>query len=140
MKKKKHNRRAQTLSQLIKVWDRKLKSHGFNDIENRVTGQLKKSGGDVYWDAFRYEEPIHEKNKNMGYTTATWKESQAEYFRLAGIYLHEREFKNHRFRLVWQLHAEGLSLTEIGEIMNISRDKANRMIRDMAREFCLKPP
>ena len=136
MKKKKHNQRAQTLNTLIKLWDRKLKNHGFNDIENRRTGQLKKSGGDVLWDPFLYEQPLQE-NK-MGYTSGVWKDSQAEYYRLAGQALHEKEFKNVRERIIWQLHSEGLSHSEICEAINTTLNKVRRSVERMAREFCLK--
>jgi len=136
MKKKNQKQTARTLQQLVKDWDRRLKENGFRDIEDRKTGLLKKSGGDVYWEPGQFEHPSEPQDK--GYTSITWKESQAEYYRLAGQALHEKDFKNVRMRLIWQLHAEGYSYREICETLNLSHDKIRRAVERMAKEFCLK--
>lgn len=137
MKKKKQKQTAHSLQQLVKDWDNRLKKSGFKDIEDRKTGLLKKSGGDMVCDPVTFDRQgfqVYDK----GYSSTTWKDSQAEYFRLAGHALHEREFKTIRQRVIWQLHSEGLSFQEISEVLNISLDKARRAIERMAKEFCLK--
>jgi hypothetical protein len=136
MKKKKQKQTAQTLQQLVKDWDRRLKETGFCDIEDRKTGLLKKSGGDVVWKPDMFERANQSQDK--GYSSITWKESQAEYYRLAGQALYEKEFKNIRMRLIWQLHAEGHSYPEISEVLNLTHDKVRRAVERMAKEFCLK--
>ena len=128
--------KAQNLKQLIKEWDKKLKSEGFQDIENRTTGHLSKTGGDRVWDPkdFDHRPPTYD----GGYSSITWKESQAEYYRLAGQMHYEKDFKDVRMRLIWQLHSEGLSTSEICEALNTSYDKVRRAVERMAKEFCLK--
>lgn len=128
--------KAHKLNQLIREWDKRLKSEGFEDIEDRKTGHLRKTGGDRVWDPKDFDK--RPAVYDAGYSSITWKESQAEYYRLAGQMLYEKEFKNVRLRLIWQLHAEGMSYSEICEVLNLSRDKIRRAVERMAKEFCLK--
>lgn len=86
-------------------------------------------------EAFDHAMP---KTQGKGYTTLAWKESQAEYYRLAGHALHEKEFKNIKLRLIWQLHSEGLTYVEIAEALNTTLDKVRRSVEKLAHEFCLK--
>jgi len=133
MKKKKQNN--QTLSQLIKIWDEKLKQSGFKDIEDRKTGGIKLWSGSVTLKDTN-SEPYS--TKNYGYTSLVWKESQAEYYRVAGQCLHEAEFKSLQHKLMWQLHAEGLSVSEISKELSISYKKVRYAIEQMQKEFGLK--
>lgn len=136
-----------TLTQLIKEWDKRLKESGFDDIESRKTGALRGSGGDVYLGNKTIETTASNQNrieiKNegvcRGYTSLTWKESQAEYFRIASQCLHEKEFKSVLERIIWQLHAEGFTYQEISKELNVSLDRARRAIERMALEFNLRP-
>jgi len=134
--KKKKRKNSQTLNRLIKVWDERLKKSGFVDIENRKTGLLKKTGGDVYWSPELYESPST--NNDLGYSSLTWKESQAEYYRVASQCLHEYEFKSIRERIIWQLHAEGISDYEIVKEINSTYRKVRYVIEQLQKEFGLK--
>lgn len=135
MKKKKPNA---NLNQLIKEWDKKLKDSGFNDIEDRRKDTLKSWAGTSYLDINKNGEFKAEPKANYGYTTLTWKESQAEYYRLACQCLHEAQFKNTQYRLIWQLHSEGLSYAEISPILNLTVRKIRYAIEQMAEEFGLR--
>ena len=123
----------QNLKQLIKDWDKKLKAAGFNDIEERDSDRLKSWAGSV-----SFSEKKNKKNHfNYGYTSLTWKESQGEYYRVAGQILHETEFKNERHRRIWELHCEGLSGSEIAEKLKLTKRQVKYAIWRMAKDFGL---
>jgi len=136
-----------TLAQLIKEWDLRLKESGFVDIENRKNNALRGSGGDVYLGNKTIEMTASDRNQieinnggiARGYTSLIWKESQAEYFRLASQCLHERDFKSVIERIIWQLHSEGLTYQEIAAELNLTLDKARRTVERLAKDFGLKP-
>lgn len=136
MKKKKPN--SQNLKQLTKAWDQKLKESGFKDIEDRKTGLLKHHGGDVNIPCFYKSLEPQNLSVNRGYSTLAWKESQAEYYRLASQILHEAEFKTPRHRIIWQLHSEGTTQQEIAAILNITRRKVELCLKSMQIEFGLR--
>jgi len=121
------------LKKLIKEWDRKLKDSGFVDIENRKTGMLITWAGSISCD------DKHAMQKaNYGYTSLVWKESQAEYYRIASQCLHDRDFRNELEREIWELHVDGHSYKEISKKINVTLDKARRTIERLAKEFGLK--
>lgn len=134
MKKKKL--KTKNLKQLIKDWDQKLKDSGFKDIEDRKTGLLKHHGGDISLSVM--QNRVTGYTVGRGYSTIAWKDSQAEYYRIAGQLLHEAEFKSPRHRLIWQLHSEGVTECEIATILNITRRKVEYAIQKMQIEFGLK--
>lgn len=132
-----------SLKQLIQQWDQKLKQSGFVDIEDRKTGLLNTWSGKIFYGSSiikddNFVDKINKINRTYGYNSLTYKESEAEYFRLASHCLHEREFKSVRHRLIWQLHSEGLSYQKIAQELNITERKVRYAIEVMAKEFCLK--
>lgn len=136
MKKKKP--KNQNLQKLIKDWDRKLKESGFNDIEERDTDRLKSWAGNValnneICDRSRKTDYKHK----YGYTSLTWKESQEEYYRIAGQCLHEAEFKSEKHKIIWQLHCEGLTNKEIADKINAKKHQVKYAINRMAKDFGL---
>ena len=108
---------------------------------------LQHFGGDETWEPKHFDMVGHGTNaRGRGYTTLVWKESQAEYYRLACQALHSEEFKNHAYRLVWQLHTEGLSADEImqtfqkgSNLLNGTTRKTRHLIQKMAKDFGIKP-
>jgi len=124
------------LKQLIKEWDEKLKQNGFSDIEDRETGLLKKWSGEVIWDANDYEGPAIKTDGR--YSTLVWKESQAEYYRLAGMLLHDATFKSERHRAIWELHAEGLSDQQVADKLQLTYRKVRYAVECMQIQFGLK--
>lgn len=134
MTKKKPNK--STLKQLIKEWDEKLKSEGFHDIEDRNTGLLKSWSGEVVWDPGEYETPPEKTDGR--YSTLVWKESQAEYYRLAGILVHEGIFKSELYKHIWELHAEGISDYQIADKLQLTYRKVRYAVECMQIQFGLK--
>lgn len=136
---KKKQLKKQNLQKLIKEWDRKLKESGFKDIEDRKTDMLKSWSGTV---AFNWEVADKAKQfeytQKYGYSSLTWKQSQEEYYRLAGQILHEAEFKSEQHRMIWEAHAEGLSQAEIAKKLKLSLMVVRWAIQKMALEFGLK--
>lgn len=128
-----------TLQQLTRAWDEKLKRSGFVDIEDRRTGLLHAWSGKYFYGTNNgFADKINvDALKRYG---SLYGQSEAEYFRLAGQCLHEREFKSVRHRIIWQLHSEGFSYAEISKELNITLRRVRYAIERMAREFCLKKP
>ena len=86
-------------------WYDKLKAEGFNDIESDENN-LKE------WDTSifsRYDQ------NTIG--------AKEEYFRLAGQFLNSHKFEDAREKLIWELHAEGLSFNDIAKKLKSKRYK-----------------
>ena len=79
-----------------------------------------------------------EPHANHGYTSLVWKESQEQYYRIAGQLLHEVQFKSERYRIIWQLHSEGFTYQEISNELNLTIKKVRYAIEKMAIQFGLK--
>ena len=135
MKKKKQNKQ---LARLIKEWDEKLKQSGFKDIEDRRKDTLKSWAGTSYLVFNKDQEKKIVPKKDYGYSTLAWKQSQAEYFRLAGHILHEASFKSEQHRLIWEAHSEGLSQQEIAKKLKLTIFVVRYAIEQMALEFGLR--
>lgn len=78
-------------------WYQKLQKSGFEDVESDEDN-LKQ------WDSSLF--------KRYSPHTA---EAKQEYFRLAGHFLNSHKFESKREKLIWSLHAEGLSFNDIGK-------------------------
>ena len=95
---------------LLDKWNKKLEKSGFHDIETK-NGDLENnstSGGVI--DARR----------------VTW-ETQQEYYYLATHFLNDYEFKNRFEQIVWEYHANGISIRDIVETLNkVRRKKTDR--------------
>lgn len=89
------------LMNLQKIWYARLKQAGFNDIEdtNSPREYLK------VWESTNWVKQ---------YTPEAFQD-RAEYYRLAGLFLHEHSFESHYEQTIWQLHSEGKSLRYIEE-------------------------
>lgn len=72
-----------------------------------------------------------------GYSTFVWKQSQAEYYRLAAIFYHDKEFKDCREREIWGLHAEGFSVREIAKKINLTPRQVFYSIQIAGKRFGL---
>ncbi len=110
-------------------WYKKLKSDGFEDIEADET-KLKR------WDSHVFY---------ARHSPTSFAASQ-EYFRYAGIFLHEHEFKTKAERVIWELHSEGMTTQAIFETLRSRRSKITRnqvyatvkSLSDLMRAACLK--
>lgn len=79
-----------------KEWYRKLKDEGFNDIE-QDENNLKA------WHSHRFKV-MYPKEIFQGYE---------EYYRSAGKFLYDHSFKSILERAIWELHANGMTITNI---------------------------
>ncbi len=91
-------------------WAKRLEESGFEDAERLVN--------DDYVLIDFHQHKFGRTDRNDTLTT----ENRAEYYRLAGQFLHTHKFKSKRDSFIWQLHCEGLSRAKI-----LRRLKAARM-------------
>lgn len=90
------NNQSKEFKALQKLWDKKLAASGFQDIEQR-DGGLK-----VWSDRFC-----------NGYHNEITMSAKQEYYRAAGHFLHEYEFKTPTEKRIWTLHSEAMSIRNI---------------------------
>lgn len=120
-------------------WYRVLADAGFKDIETRdetgeMNGPLKT---DKRWNA---DKRLSFEDVAAGY------ESEAEYYRLAGLFLHEHRFPVKEDRSIWELHAEGVPYREIATRLGIETHmRVHYVVNDlrdrmMERFGVVKPP
>ena len=88
------------------LWDKKLASSGFKDIEQR-DGNLK------IWHSFIMP-------RRLGTVRC---QIQAEYYSQAATFLLQHVFANATEHKIWQLHSEGVPIREIGR--QVKRSKAD---------------
>lgn len=84
-----------SLKELQKLWYKKAKESGFNDIE--VNGYL------YHWDS----------SKNFTEADSSNFSAKYHYYLMATEFLNMDPFDNEEDRIVWTLHSEGLSIREI---------------------------
>jgi hypothetical protein len=79
------------------------------------------------------------------YRPVYW-EAKEEYYRLAGQFLYEHPFKSKLEECIWELHAEGISVTNITSILKtkrykITREKVSKLLKalveTMKKQLCL---
>lgn len=100
---------SKDLKKLQKLWYDKLKKEGFDDIE-QDENYLKR--WDSHWFNSQYS-PEYFQNK-------------AEYYRAAGKFLYEHQFKSELERQIWAKHAEGLTIRDIVTVLRKARFKLYR--------------
>jgi len=83
---------------LRREWYGKLKAAGFEDIET----------GDEHNGLLKTDKRFQE-----GHESAD--EAQAEYYRLASVFLHEHRWQLSRDQRIWAAHAEGVPMREIAK-------------------------
>jgi hypothetical protein len=93
-------------------WYAKLANDGFDDIE-QDEDHLKR------WTVHRVNRLLYPEMRNETYRGAQNPRSSAqriaekeEYYRLAGFFLHDYDFKDELERLIWEMHSEGMSSRE----------------------------
>lgn len=80
-------------------WQKKLEESGFEDAENKERN-LKE------WDGQQFKRTTRNRD------SVVYMESKIEYYRLASRFLHEYKFEDNISKVIWELHADGLSKTE----------------------------
>ena len=89
------NPNSKEYKKLQATWYKKLAKSGFEDAE-QLDGNLKE------WHSYRYVLDVH--------PGVASQDSRAEYYRLAGHFLHSHAFENLHERQIWELHCEGKSV------------------------------
>lgn len=102
------NPNLKEFKKLQQKWYKQLQSAGFEDIEQDDRNFKKNSHLDF---KIRYSDVEFEQRQN--------------YYRLAGFFLNDYAFTNLRERLIWKLHAEGLSIRKIDVILKQQKFHSN---------------
>jgi hypothetical protein len=100
--------KPESLQELKAIWYKKLKESGFEDIE--VSEDYLK----------RYSEQKFAQGQNNGKQVVDLIlnfESKQEYYRLAGQFLWEHKFETPLAKLIWGLHAEGITYRKIPSLL-----------------------
>lgn len=127
------------LLKLQEEWDEKLKRSGFVDAENRKTGRLKRSAGSSTLRPSEARGTVPLAGRLSRMASQTSKEATAEYFRLAGVFLHEHPFTSDEDRRIWSAHAEGMSVRGISAALRVSYAQVERAVFRL-RATMLKQP
>lgn len=80
-------------------WYKKLKSSGFNDVEQDES-RLRQSSNTELHKRGLYDDPLR-------------REARQEYYRLAGQFLHDYEFEDNKEKVIWEMHSDGTSIQDI---------------------------
>lgn len=110
---------------LQKRWYQKLADDGFEEAE-QLDGNL------IKWHSFQFAR--------QGNSTVPYAASKTEYYRLAGQFLHEHEFRNNWELRVWELHSDGKSMRTIAailskELRHTNKMQVNEKIKELSKEM-----
>lgn len=97
------------LKALTRKWYAKLKSKGFEDIEQE-DGNLK------VWESRLFKQ---------GYNAEKFK-AKEEYYRMAAKFLNDHHFDSDIERFIWSQHAEGVSIRDIVKMLKVKGKPAYR--------------
>lgn len=89
---------------LKKIWYKKLKESGFNDIETGDV-QVRLKGGS---SSSRYKK---------AYGEGVYQQTRQEYYYMAHQFLHGYEFKSGLDKAIWEYHVEGISIRKIAYLL-----------------------
>ena len=108
-----------SLEELRKIWYKKLKRSGFEDIEI--------NDYDIKNPGYKYSHMDRRGQFTMDQARIYWA-AKHEYYYLANQFLHQYAFTSIRERNIWEYHSNGVSIREIVTILNKlpSRKKTNR--------------
>lgn len=102
-----------TPQQLKKLWDKKLKQSGFEDIEDDQ-GRLKE------WSSRAWRNNEHE---NLQDTAA----AKLEYYNMCTTFLNEHPFESRLEQVIWEYYTEGISYRNIAKLLKKAKiKKTNR--------------
>lgn len=92
---------------LQKLWYKKLKDSGFEDIEDE-NNELK-----VWSSAFRRKKSL-----------VSW-EAKESYYHMANKFLNEYQFENSLDKIVWEYHSNAISMRDISDLLIKTKVKKN---------------
>jgi hypothetical protein len=114
---------------LKEKWYKKLAKSGFEDIEHNES-HLKQ------WHSFNFSD-----SKDSHRFSAALFSSKAEYYRLAGQFLHTHTFVKPVEKVIWTYHTEGKTNREISRLLKAagrkfsSKDYVRLIIASLAKEM-----
>lgn len=112
-----------SFKKLQKKWYDKLKKEGFKDIE-QSDGNLKE------WASSRLLTPGHMPSRTL------WNDSVEQYFRLAGFFLNDYEFKSELEKYIWSLHCDGRSIKDIVKVITSKKKREqNKLVRSYKKAY-----
>lgn len=103
------------LKKLKKIWAKKLKASGFDDIETEG-GKLK-----------RYEKLHWNSVSPLNF------EEQQKYYILAGQLLHSHPFGSIRDKTIWRYHTQGHTLQEIADKVGLSKMQVGNIVNELSK-------
>lgn len=115
--------KTKQFEQLKAKWYKKLEKTGFKDVETDEDN-LKEWDSSIF---LRYSQ----------HTSA----ARQEYFILAGQFLNSHNFASKKEKLIWSMHADGLTFQEIANRIKklryrvCSRASMNTVVRKLAEEM-----
>lgn len=106
-------KKPQTLSELKTIWYKKLKDEGFEDAEPDEHS-LK-----------LYHQTIF-RRKSVDTHHGGW-QAKAAYYQMADQFLVEHEFSSELEKIIWEYHANAVTVRGIADTLNkVRADKTNR--------------
>jgi hypothetical protein len=110
------------LQALQKIWYKKLRDSGFEDIEDVSSPQ-------------RFLKTWHSTYFFNRYTPETY-EHKEMYYRMCSHFLHEYAFPTDRLKEIWKMHTEGMSLRSMSFLLKkrriyLNKDKLNKIISNL---------
>jgi len=112
--------------ELQKHWYKKLKDSGFEDVEKDEYFLIRDARS----------KRIFRSDRSIEYY-----ESVIEYYQLAENFLHDFKFKTEREKIIWEYHANGISMRDIVIIMqkagikDLTRTKVCTIIGQLRKEM-----
>jgi hypothetical protein len=104
----KHKTPQQRFKNLQKKWDKKLEKSGFQDIENRR-------------GYFVDHKSFYDLTLRKNFSTTDTFENTRSYYSIARSIATNYKFPSEEMKMIWTMHSEGQTLSEIAEAMNTSK-------------------
>jgi hypothetical protein len=123
---------SQELEKAQKIWYKKLKDSGFEDVEKDEENLIKYSSR--FFNCRVGGSPFNKESSQSFY------EAKEEYYRIAGHFLHDNKFKDEFEKKVWDLHSQGISFRDIAIKVRTKQNKANKdniqtLVKELSKEM-----
>lgn len=105
-----------SLKQLQKTWYAKLQKNGFKDIETGEYGIKRRATEDMFQHTFDTVDDVKngQFNRNERIKTARIVHNAKEtYYYEAEHFLNNYKFKDNREKIIWEYHANGMTIRDI---------------------------
>lgn len=123
--------KTKELKKQQKVWYKKLKESGFEDIEyfdkDMEPKHLLRGGS-------KFSPLTNEQENSMNYSSVgilNEYEATVSYYDKARSLLHTIPFKNEQERLIWEMYSEGEAVRKIGKVVGFSHPKVLKIIKQI---------